>query len=131
MSKLLKIIKKRKYDIFSIIVGFSLYFFNNLVIKKYTTGIVHLFFIGYFNDILSTIIFFSCTNICLSIIYKEIYKLKHLILITIFLSFMWEYVAIFINPSSTPDYYDVIAYMYGTVFYYKINNLFYNRVTSQ
>lgn len=45
----------------------------------------------------------------------QVTSLKYLTLITIFLSFLGEYIAIFLRPGSVSDWWDVVCYFYRNV----------------
>lgn len=97
-----------------------LYIINQLFLKK--IGI--LFFNNYFNDLLAVPLYFSLLNlISLTISKKEIKSFKTLLIITIILSFMGEYLAIFLRNGSVTDYLDIVCYFIGMVSYYILKNI--------
>ena len=53
----------------------------------------------------------------------QVTSLKYLTLITIFLSFLGEYIAIFLRPGSVSDWWDVVCYFIGMFVYYLITNI--------
>ena len=79
-------------------------------------------FNDHFNDFLASILILAYINICLSFIDYELRSLHILIAIILIISFVWEYIAIFIKPHSVCDYLDVIAYLIGAIVYWKIIN---------
>lgn len=91
------------------------YIANQIFFKS--LGIV--FFNNFFNDLLAVPLYFSIMNI-LGMYFngKEITSFKLLILLTILLSFLGEYVAIYLRPGSTTDYLDVVCYFIGMLIYY-------------
>ena len=106
-------------DIIILIICLILYVINQLFLKK--IGI--LFFNNYFNDLLAVPLYFSIINlISLQISNKEINSLKTLFFITIILSFLGEYVAIFLRKGSVTDYWDILCYFIGMLIYYILKN---------
>lgn len=106
---------KYKKDIIIFLICILLYIINQLFLKK--IGI--LFFNNYFNDLLAIPLYFSLINIIsLVISKKETKSFKALFLITIILSFMGEYLAIFLRRGSVTDYLDIICYFIGMGIYY-------------
>ena len=91
------------------------YIANQIFFKS--LGIV--FFNNFFNDLLAVPLYFSIMNI-LGMYFngKEITSFKLLFLLTILLSFLGEYVAIYLRPGSTTDYLDVVCYFIGMLIYY-------------
>ena len=120
-----KFIIKNKKNFSLIIICLLFFLLNTLLLKNIDLGILNSFFRGYFNDLLAPIIFLSFMNILLkNILNIEIKKATYLISITLIISFIWEYIAIFLKPSSTFDYLDIIAYLIGCLIYYiNINNI--------
>lgn len=105
----------------SILILFVFLFLLNTIILK---NINIIFFNNHFNDFLAPFIFLSYVNIIIyMIIKKEINKLKYLILLIIFCSFMWEYIAIFLKPDSVFDIIDILCYILGTLIYWSIIKL--------
>ncbi|MDR3291552.1 MAG: hypothetical protein LBT10_05305 [Methanobrevibacter sp.] len=52
----------------------------------------------------------------------EIKSLSLFILIIIVIGIVWEYLAIFIKPSSVCDYLDILIYLLGALIYWGIIN---------
>lgn len=106
-------------DIIILIICLILYAINQLFLKK--IGI--LFFNNYFNDLLAVPLYFSIINIIsLQLRKKEINSFKTLFFITIILSFLGEYVAIYLRKGSVTDYWDIICYFIGMLLYYVLKN---------
>ena len=79
---------KLKKNIFLLILILFIYFLNESYLK--TTGF--WFFTDYLNDLMA--------------------------IITIILSFLGEFVAIYTRPGSTVDIFDICCYFIGMIFYY-------------
>lgn len=110
---------KYKRDIYILIFCLTLYLLNQLYFKK--LGI--LFFNNYLNDLIAVPLYFSIINIIsLYLRNKEINSLKILIIITIILSFLGEYVAIFLREGSVTDFLDILCYFIGMIVYYFLKN---------
>ena len=106
-------------EIIILITCLILYVINQIFLKK--IGI--LFFNNYFNDLLAVPLYFSIINIIsLQITKKEIKSFKTLFFITIILSFLGEYVAIFLRKGSVTDYWDILCYFIGMLIYYILKN---------
>ena len=109
-----------KADLCILITCLVCYILNQTFFKS--LGI--LFFNNFFNDLLAVPLYFSIMNILFIYFHdKEITSLKVLFLITIILSFLGEYVAIYLRPGSTTDYLDVICYFIGMFVYYAIKKI--------
>ena len=110
---------KYKRDIYILIICLLIYFLNQFYLKK--IGI--LFFNNYLNDLIAVPLYFSIINITsLYLRDKEINSLKILFIITIILSFLGEYVAIYLRKGSVTDYLDIVCYFIGMIIYYLIKN---------
>lgn len=106
---------KFKKNIFLLILILFIYFLNESYLK--TTGF--WFFTCYLNDLMAIPLFFSIINIVNQIENGEkIDDLSNLTLITIILSFLGEFVAIYTRPGSTSDIFDICCYFIGMVLYY-------------
>ena len=104
-------------DIIILSACLVLYVINQIYLKR--MGI--LFFNNYFNDLLAVPLYFSLMNIiAMNISKKEIKSFKALFLITVILSFLGEYLAIFLRPGSVTDYLDIACYFIGMLVYYLI-----------
>lgn len=122
----LKIIKSpnNRLNIYLIIICIVLALVNIIFLKKLELGIFTIFFNNHFNDFLASIIILAFINICLSFIGHEIRSLKVFIVVILIISFVWEYIAIFIKPYSVFDYLDIITYLLGAVCYWGIINTY-------
>lgn len=100
----------------SILIACLICYIANQTFFK-SLGIV--FFNNFFNDLLAVPLYFSIMNILgMYLNGKEITSFKLLFLLTILLSFLGEYVAIYLRPGSTTDYLDVVCYFIGMLIYY-------------
>ncbi len=109
-------VKRNLLILFTVLI---IYLLNQLVLKK--LGIP--FFNNYLNDLLAVPLFLALINI-ISIYNSDtqVTSLKYLLLITAFLSFLGEYVAIFLKPGSVSDWWDVVCYFVGMFVYYLVIN---------
>ena len=106
---------KLKKNIFLLILILFIYFLNESYLK--TTGF--WFFTDYLNDLMAVPLFFSIVNIVSQIENgREINDLSDLAIITIILSFLGEFVAIYTRPGSIVDIFDICCYFIGMIFYY-------------
>lgn len=114
------LIKNRK-NLSLIIICLILFVINTLFLKKMNFETLNSFFRGYLNDLLAPIIFLSFMNLLLkNILNIEINKAIYLFIITLFISFIWEYMAIFVKNNAVFDYLDIIVYLLGCLIYYII-----------
>jgi len=116
-----------KLNIYLIIITIALAIINILFLKKLELGILTIIFNNHFNDFLGGILILAYINICLSFINKEIKSLIYLIATILLISFVWEYLAIFIKPHSVFDYLDIFAYIFGSIVYWLIINRFFKQ----
>lgn len=98
----------------------GLYIFNTIIFSSINNYKLNIFFSSYFNDILAPLLLFSYINLLLSLIHKKLHSLKYLILIIIICSFVWEYLALFLKPTSVLDPLDILFYVLGTLIYWII-----------
>lgn len=111
---------ENKTNIVILVVVLAVYGLNQLVLKN--LGIP--FFNNYLNDLLAVPLFFALINsFSLYRSNTQVTSLKYLTLITIFLSFLGEYITIFLRPGSVSDWWDVVCYFIGMFVYYLITNI--------
>lgn len=91
------------------ISSITLYFFNSFIFKN-----LNWFFLFYFSDLLSSIVLFSFINSFYPIKLTNCYII---IIITIFASFVWEYLALFIKLGSVFDLNDILCYFISSLIY--------------
>ena len=115
--------KYNRFENFSIfIISVLLYLLNKFILLNINNFTVHYFFSSYFDDLLAPLLLFSYINLLLSIYNKKLYSLKYLIISMLLVSFVWEYIIVFIKHTSVSDPIDVIFYVLGTVIYWIICN---------
>jgi hypothetical protein len=115
--------KYNRFENFSIfIISVLLYLLNRFILLNINNFTVHYFFSSYFDDLLAPLLLFSYINLLLSIYNKKLYSLKYLIISMLLVSFVWEYLIVFIKHTSVSDPIDVIFYVLGTVIYWIIHN---------
>lgn len=127
MKKLVESIRKRPINLILIIFVISAYLFNNLFVKEHSSGLLRLFFVGYFNDLICPLFFFSYANMLLITVNKEISLLWVTCLISLCTSCVWEFVAPLMKPSSTTDPLDIVCYVIGGIMYWTILHYIKNR----
>lgn len=111
---------KNKTNIVIVIGTLAIYSLNQLVLKN--LGIP--FFNNYLNDLLAVPLFFALINsISLYRSNTQVTSFKYLFVITVGLSFLGEYLAIFLRPGSISDWWDVLCYFIGMFVYYLITNV--------
>lgn len=120
MKKIVESIKKRPINLFLIIFVLCAYWINNYFLKVHCTGILKLFFVCYFNDLICLLFFFSYANLLLITVNREISKLRYYILISLCTSCVWEFIAPLLKSSSTTDVNDIVCYLIGGIFYWLI-----------
>lgn len=97
---------------------------NNRYLKLCFTGPARLFFVGYFNDLICPLLFFSYANLLLLTVQKELRRLWHILLIGLCVSAVWEGVAPLVKPTAVADPLDVVCYLIGSAAYGGLLHLF-------
>lgn len=120
MKKIVESIRKRPVNLMLLILVVFAYWINNLFLKEHSGGLLRVFFIGYFNDLICPLFFFSCANMLLITVGKEIARLWVICLVSLCTSCVWEFVAPLMKPSSTTDPLDIFCYITGGVVYWAI-----------
>ena len=106
-----------KVNTILILVCISIYIIN--AFYKRAGFYIDCTFVKYhLNDTLAAIVFISCTDIVL----KQRSDIGKIITICAYCSFMWEYIAQYINPNSTFDWIDILCYFFGGIIYWSIHN---------
>jgi len=122
---MLNVSLNRKYyrieNILIFILCVLLYLLNTHIFSHINNYEIHYFFTSYFDDLMAPLLLFSYINLLLSLRNEEIYSLKYLIIIIIVCSFVWEYLVIFVKPTSIQDPIDVLCYVLGTLIYWIIH----------
>lgn len=110
---------KSNKDVAILIFCLTLFLLNQYYLK--TLGIQ--FFNNHLNDLLAIPLYFSAFNLVfLYLLDIEINSFKILFAMTVVLSFMGEYVSLFVREGSVFDYLDIICYFIGFLAYYIIKN---------
>lgn len=121
---MLNVSLNRKYyrleNILIFTVCVLLYLLNIHIFSNLNNYEIHYFFTGYFDDIMAPLLLFSYINLLLSLRNEEIYSLKYLIIIIIVCSFVWEYLVLFVKPTTVSDPVDILCYFLGTLIYWII-----------
>ena len=120
MKKIVESIRKRPVNLMLLILVVFAYWINNLFLKEHSGGLLRVFFIGYFNDLICPLFFFSYVNMLLITVGKEIARLWVICLVSLCTSCVWEFVAPLMKPSSTTDPLDIFCYITGGVVYWAI-----------
>ena len=120
MKKIVESIRKRSVNLMLLILVVFAYWINNLFLKEHSGGLLRVFFIGYFNDLICPLFFFSYANMLLITVGKEIARLWVICLVSLCTSCVWEFVAPLMKPSSTTDPLDIFCYITGGVVYWAI-----------
>lgn len=98
-----------------------LHLMNKYVFLNINNSTIHYFFSCFFDDLLAPLLLFSYINLLLSIYGKKIYTLKFLIVFILIVSVVWEYLIVYIKPTSVSDPLDVLFYVTGTIIYWIIH----------
>ena len=120
MKKIVESIRKRPVNLMLLILVVFAYWINNLFLKEHSGGLLRVFFIGYFNDLICPLFFFSYANMLLITVGKEIARLWVICLVSLCTSCVWEFVAPLMKPSSTTGPLDIFCYITGGVVYWAI-----------
>lgn len=109
---------KRKIHIILMFLVIILYIVNKVIFIPNTTGIVAVFFQGYFNDLICPLFYLSYCQVWFIWIGHELETLGSIIVCGMLGGLIWEFVAPVINPKSVCDFYDLLCYFVGTLIYY-------------
>ena len=120
MKKIVESIRKRPVNLMLLILVDFAYWINNLFLKEHSGGLLRVFFIGYFNDLICPLLFFSYANLLLNSVGKEFARLWVICLVSLCTSCVWEFVAPLMKPSSTTAPLDIFCYITGGVVYWAI-----------
>lgn len=120
MEKILNSIKKRPLNIILMFVSVSLYSVNNLIIKKNTDGLIYIFFVSYFNDLLCPYFFLSYANLLLITSQKEMTKIRILLPVCMAAGCVWEFLAPYMKKGSVTDVGDLVCYFVSTIGYWAL-----------
>lgn len=120
MKKLYASIRKRPVNPVLMIGVLALYCANNHYLKFQTDGVLRLFFVCYFNDLICPLFFFAYANLLLLTVGRELHKLWCIALIGLGISLIWEFFAPVLKPTATADPVDIICYLLGSTGYWAI-----------
>ena len=100
-----------------------LYVFARIVRARYEGD--NLIFLRYhFTDMLAPIVVLSYSGLLLNMMnHYSIKNFFQIVVLCAFCSFVWEYCARFLHPSSTSDWLDVVSIFGGGLIYWTIINL--------
>lgn len=120
MHKLVASIKYRPINILSILSVASLYLVNNKFIKPNTKGLIHVFFVSYFNDLLCPCLFLAYTNLLLITCGREVIYLKTLLLLSLVAGCVWEFASPYLKSGAVTDPIDFLCYIFGAIAYWSL-----------
>ncbi len=118
MQKLLQSVRTRPINAILIGTAVALYLINNKFIKPNTDGMLHIFFVSYFNDLLCPLFFLGYSNMLLITNNKELTRLIVLLIVCLSAGCVWEFVAPFLKRGSVTDFFDLVCYAVGTTGYW-------------
>ena len=122
MDDLLRSIRNNRQNVFLIMTVCVLYSLNNLLIKPMSQGLLHYFFVCYFNDLLAPVFMLSYSNIFLGTKDLKLTKPAHILLFTIVMGCIWEFAAPYLKKRSVTDPYDFVCYVLGSFLYMGLTN---------
>ncbi len=120
MGHLIDSIHRRKSESFLILVVILLYYLNNVLIKPVSSGLIHRFFVCYFNDLMAPIFLLSYSNILLDTQGKELGSLRQIEFFCLCSGAVWEFAAPMLKEGSITDLTDLICYLTGGYIYWRI-----------
>lgn len=103
-----------------ILITVGLYFLNNMVLKKYSSGFFEYFFKCHFNDLICPLVFLAYCDILLSTKNKNINKLWQCMIFIFVVGLIWEFFAPLIKAGAVTDYIDIICYQIGATLYWLV-----------
>ena len=113
----MKLSKRTIVDVALVFFTALFYLLNNLVFKKTTTGILRLFFICYFNDLICPLLFVAYVNLLLNPLKKRLSKIWQIIVLCFLCGLVWEFVAPLLKKGSVTDIFDLFCYCIGGILY--------------
>lgn len=81
MKKIILSIRREPINLILILTVLLLYMFNNLFLKTHTHGLIQMFFICHFNDLICPLFFIGYSNLLLGCLNKKIKKLSRIMLL--------------------------------------------------
>lgn len=115
--------KERRINVLIMLVCICLYFFVRWFRRVYD-GNAFRFIQYHLTDMIAPIVVLSYSGYLLNIKkHHSIKRIKHILLLCLFCSFIWEFCARFLHPSSVSDWIDVCSIFGGGFVYWIIINL--------
>ena len=102
------------YSIINLLILVSLYTLNELYLKS-----LHPIFKNHFNDFLAMPLLLSYG----SLVHKKNLSTLTVVLLTVFCSFVWEFVAPMYKSDSMGDWLDVVSYLLGSLVWISVVKL--------
>lgn len=118
MKKLIESLKTNRMDLHILVIVSILYLLNNRCIKSITTGMIHEFFVCYFNDLMAPMVMLSYSNILLDTANRRICKPISVILFCLAIGVVWEFFAPLVKKGAVCDPGDFVCYLIGGCFYW-------------
>ena len=107
-----------------LLVVAALYAVNKLLLKGLSTDTpLAPFFNGHFNDFLAPAALLALSNIIFAFRGFQATKPLYVMFVTFIAAILWEYLAPLIDPASTTDILDLVAYLAGGLAYILVNKL--------
>lgn len=89
---------------------------NKLHLFVFQGECIDYFFRCYFNDMVGTIFFFLYLSVVRSFLnFKFVFRLMHIVGMTLFCGVLWEYVTPLYRNDTVSDPWDMIAYLSGAL----------------
>lgn len=107
----------------AVILGAAcLYYMNNAVFKSKSNGMLHYFFVCYFNDFLAGCMIISFINLLLSFFGKSMLHLSYIVVTCLAAGLFWEILPEIsaVRPSAVFDLADLLAYLGGSILFWMI-----------
>ena len=117
MKSFKQAIFERKINIYCIVFAMWVYFINKTILIPNISGAIGLFCRCYLNDLVCPLFFLGYSQIMLIWINFELKSYKSIIALGMFAGVIWEFFAPIINYKSVTDYYDLLCYFLGSLFF--------------
>ena len=117
-------------------IAFLIYMLNRFLLKSLNLPIISYILKNHFNDFLGGFIFCCYINALLYFSHKKMINNFWILIIFMFLvSISWEFIFPLFLDYSISDWFDVVAYLLGTILYYlllyKSNNTYNNIIIKE
>ena len=123
MEKIKDSLRQRPVNGVLMLMAAVLYLLNDLIFKNIDQPVLHVFFTGYFNDLMCPLFILPYSNLLLLTVRKELKKLPHILLVCLGGSVIWELLAPLYKVGSVRDIWDVACYLTGGVIYWLLLKL--------